>query len=95
MILCGNPLCVNPVWYEISPLVTCFFRYDDLANRITEDSIQLTNEAGLREYFDPVTGAGCGGRQFSWTAAMCLAWLDRGAALEMGHKMSGPKKHLE
>ncbi|KAG0570884.1 hypothetical protein KC19_6G194700 [Ceratodon purpureus] len=88
----------GPVWLIINWMISNGLRhygYDDLANRITEDSIQLTNEAGLREYFDPVTGAGCGGRQFSWTAAMCLAWLDRGAALEMGHKMSGPKKHLE
>jgi hypothetical protein len=50
--------------------------------------------AGLREYFDPVTGDGAGGTNFSWTAAMCLAWLDRNAVIAIGHKMSGPKDYL-
>ena len=73
----------------------CFCRYEELAERIKQDSFELTNKAGLREYFDPLTGDGCGGRQFSWTAAMCLAWLDRPAAIGIGHKLSGPQKQLE
>lgn len=75
--------------------IDCLRRYEELANRIKQDSIDLTSKAGLREYFDPMTGDGCGGKQFSWTAAMCLAWLDRPAAIAIGHKLSGPKKHLD
>lgn len=70
-------------------------RYDDLAQRIYDDSVALTSNAGLREYFDPQTGDGAGGELFSWTAAMCLAWLDRPSAIAIGHKMSGPKIHLD
>ncbi|KAG0627568.1 hypothetical protein M758_2G211000 [Ceratodon purpureus] len=88
----------GPVWLIINWMISNGLRhygYEELADRIKQDSIELTNKAGLREYFDPLTGDGCGGRQFSWTAAMCLAWLDRPAAIGIGHKLSGPKKQLE
>jgi len=88
----------GPVWIIINWMISNGLRhygYDELADRIKEDSKALTSKAGLREYFDPVTGDGCGGHQFSWTAAMCLAWLDRPAAIAIGHKMSGPQKHKE
>jgi hypothetical protein len=29
---------------------------------------------GPNEYFDPVTGEGAGGADFSWTAAIYLLW---------------------
>ena len=32
-------------------------------------------EQGFSEYYDPQTGAGIGGRGFSWSAALTLAWL--------------------
>eukprot|EP00897_Mesotaenium_endlicherianum_P000330 jgi/Mesen1/10298/ME000079S09719 len=87
----------GPVWIIINWMISNglkHYGYFDLADRIKQDSLELTGTAGLLEYFDPVTGQGAGGHHFSWTAAMCLAWLDRpGAAI--GHKMSGPKKHLE
>ncbi|XP_024386377.1 mannosylglycerate hydrolase MGH1 [Physcomitrium patens] len=88
----------GPVWLIINWMISNGLRhygYEELANRIKQDSIDLTSKAGLREYFDPMTGDGCGGKQFSWTAAMCLAWLDRPAAIAIGHKLSGPKKHLD
>ncbi|KAJ7178898.1 hypothetical protein O6H91_22G068300 [Diphasiastrum complanatum] len=87
----------GPVWIIMNWMISNGLRhygYDELADRIKDDSISLTTKAGLREYFDPLTGDGAGGRNFSWTAAMCLAWLDRPAAIAIGHKMSGPKKHL-
>lgn len=71
-----------------------FSRYDALANRIKDDSIALTSESGLFEYFNPVTGEGEGGHDFSWTAAMSLAWMDRPAAIAVGSKMHGPKKEV-
>ncbi len=91
-------LCTNLTffffWCKTLILSTQLHRYDELADRIRNDSIELTNMAGLREYFDPVTGDGAGGTNFSWTAAMCLAWLDRNAVIAIGHKMSGPKDYL-
>jgi hypothetical protein len=35
-------------------------------------------ERGFSEYYDPRTSAGIGGQQFSWSAALTLAWLTSG-----------------
>ena len=53
-----------------------YYGLHDLADRIEENSRKLVNTHGLYEYYNPVTGSGAGGGYFSWTAAMCLAWLD-------------------
>jgi hypothetical protein len=47
----------------------------DLAGRLAADMAGLVAEAGLREYFDPLTGAGLGGEGFAWTAALLLDML--------------------
>jgi hypothetical protein len=46
---------------------------DALARRIKADTARLVT-GGFREYFDPLTGSGLGGGQFSWTAAIALYW---------------------
>ena len=64
-----------------------------LVNWLVADGLQRTGDgaqaAGLRaatrtlvehgysEYYDPRTSAGIGGRAFSWSAALTLAWLTR------------------
>ena len=42
---------------------------------IKNDTIQLVKKNGMAEYFDPITGIGLGGRDFSWTAAIHLELL--------------------
>ena len=49
----------------------------DLAGVLAADMVSLAAGAGLREYFDPTTGAGLGGAEFTWTAALLLDVLDR------------------
>ena len=44
----------------------------DLAARVRNDTIDLINEHGMAEYFDPHDGDGLGGMDFSWTAAVYL-----------------------
>jgi hypothetical protein len=44
----------------------------DLAARVRNDTINLINEHGMAEYFDPRDGDGLGGMDFSWTAAVYL-----------------------
>jgi hypothetical protein len=44
----------------------------DLADRLAADMAGLVAAAGLREYFQPITGAGLGGTGFTWTAALLL-----------------------
>ncbi|NIA71779.1 neutral trehalase [Pelagibius litoralis] len=48
--------------------------YDDRAARIAEASARAIRQSGFWEYFDPITGQGLGGDDFTWTAAMWLAW---------------------
>ena len=46
-----------------------------LANKIKNDTIQLVRKNGMAEYFDPISGVGLGGKDFSWTAAIHLELL--------------------
>lgn len=45
-----------------------------LAERIRLDTLRLIKKSGFFEYFDPITGDGHGGTDFTWTAAIYLAW---------------------
>jgi glycogen debranching enzyme len=71
----------GPVWVIINWMITDGLRaygYEDLALRVEADTYELLVSHGINEYYDPVTGAAAGGKLFSWTAAMCLAWLSKG-----------------
>ena len=45
-----------------------------------QESIELINEGGFAEYYDPMTGEPCGGGRFTWTAAMVIEFLDLAGA---------------
>ena len=67
----------GPIWLVINYMLARGFRetgHTDWATRITQDSRQLISENGFHEAFSPLTGSGTGGNDFSWTAAMWLAW---------------------
>ena len=74
----------GPVWCIMNMMIAEGFRAGgeaDLAERIKADTAALISRAGFHEYFDPLTGAGLGGDQFSWTASVALSWpLIKGAA---------------
>ncbi len=72
-----GPVWINTNWLLYHGLQ----RYDmvDLAAKIRKDSLDLLTEFGFYEYFDPRKGAatsGYGTSQFSWSAALCLDWLE-------------------
>lgn len=70
----------GPVWPFMNRLVAVgFARYgfDDIAQRIKRDTRALIERGGFREYFNPQTGEGLGGGDFSWTAAAWLVWAGR------------------
>ena len=70
----------GPVWLVINRLVAegfAAYGNSDLAERLRIESHQLALAHGLREYFNPLTGEGLGGADFSWSAAMWLAWAGR------------------
>ncbi len=68
----------GPVWQHINLLVARGLQeqgHSELAERIRADSLALFENAGFHEYFHPNTGAGLGGKDFSWTAATYLHWM--------------------
>ena len=74
----------GPVW-----LVTNYMIADgaaahapDLAAAIIRSSLELIEQSGFAEYYDPLDGAPCGGGHFSWTAAMVLEFLAMGSGSE-------------
>lgn len=70
----------GPVWAIINWYVIEGLRRNarpDLADRIERGMVVAMERAGFAEYFDPVTGEGCGGNAFSWTAAAYLLMTRR------------------
>jgi len=47
----------------------------ETAELIIRSSLELIEQSGFAEYYDPVTGEPCGGGRFTWTAAMVLEFL--------------------
>ena len=47
----------------------------DMAVSLRSSTVSAIETEGFAEYFDPITGEGCGGLGFSWTGAayLCLA----------------------
>ncbi|MEM7442015.1 MAG: trehalase family glycosidase [Pseudomonadota bacterium] len=70
----------GPAWFVVNYLIVDGLSRAgevDLAKRITESSLELAERGDLSEYYDPHTGRGLGGGEFTWTAAMVLEFLKR------------------
>ncbi|MBM7069654.1 trehalase family glycosidase [Actibacterium sp. 188UL27-1] len=68
----------GPIWPQMNFMIAMGLREQgeaQLADRMQSDLTRLIEASGFWECFNPVTGAGCVGSDFSWTAAMWLAWL--------------------
>ena len=68
----------GPVWLIVNYLIYLGLKEADeheLANRLLKDSIALIQHFGFSEYYNPITGAPCGGSEFTWTAAMVIEFL--------------------
>jgi len=48
------------------------YGYRDIAEQIRQGILELAANHGFREYYDPFTGEGLGGKSFSWTAALVI-----------------------
>jgi glycogen debranching enzyme len=65
----------GPVWAVVNWMIADGFASNGeaaLAAAIHDQTRRLIAEAGFSEYFDPTTGEGIGGADFSWTAAIYL-----------------------
>jgi len=67
----------GPVWAVVNYMIgkgLAEAGYDAEAARIRNDTLALIEKNGFYEAFSPVDGTGSGGDDFSWTAAIWLAW---------------------
>ena len=67
----------GPSWAIINFLVArglAEFGFAGKAQRIRESTRAAVQKSGFYEYFNPQTGEGYGGNNFTWTAAIWLAW---------------------
>ena len=65
----------GPVWHVVNWMIGLGLHAageTTLADRILADTRRMVQERGFAEYFDPRDGAGLGGSDFSWTAAIWL-----------------------
>lgn len=67
----------GPTWPMMNALIAMGFEScgrDDLAGRLQRETRRLIAGRGFNEYYDPMDGTPCGGSDFTWTAAVWLAW---------------------
>lgn len=72
----------GPLWCQVNYMVSRGLAeagHGALADRVRDDLAAVIAKSGFYECFDPITGAGCIGTDFSWTAALWLAWASPNA----------------
>lgn len=70
----------GPLWPQMNTIIAKGLGEQGetgLADRVRTDLTTCIRKSGFRECFDSVSGAGCIGTNFSWTAAMWLAQAGR------------------
>lgn len=68
----------GPVWLHINWMIAegaIDYGYPAIGQQLRDTSVRCIQSAGFWEYFDASSGNGCGGDNFSWTAAIALHWL--------------------
>jgi hypothetical protein len=70
-----GPAWVNMNWMIARGLEEAGLRRE--AMRLAEETVDLVARAGFHEYFDARTGAGIGGGEFTWSAALVIDLLRR------------------
>jgi hypothetical protein len=68
-----GPTWLNTNWMIIDGLKR--YGYKHHAEALIESSLELVEEGGFYEYFNPISGKPLGARNFSWSAAVALDWL--------------------
>lgn len=67
----------GPVWAVVNYMIGTGLAeagHDGEAERVQADTRAMMNQTGFFEAYSPIDGSGSGGDDFSWTAAIWLAW---------------------
>jgi hypothetical protein len=70
----------GPCWPVVNALMAIGLRdagRHDLEPRLRGETAALIEKHGFYEYFDPMDATPCGGKDFTWTAAIWLTWAGR------------------
>jgi glycogen debranching enzyme len=70
----------GPTWFNTNWLIADGLRrygYKDHADALIEGSLELAEQSGFYEYYNPLSGDPLGASNFSWTAAVTIDWLKR------------------
>ncbi|MXW96393.1 MAG: hypothetical protein F4110_13415 [Acidimicrobiaceae bacterium] len=70
----------GPVWCMVNYMISTGLAelgQPDWAERLRADTAALITASGIPESFDPMTGGPVGGSNFTWTAALWLAWASK------------------
>ena len=68
----------GPIWLIVDWMIAdglAAYGRADLADRLRRDALELVRRSGFCEYFDPMTGEGLGGANFTRTSSTTLFWL--------------------
>ena len=79
----------GPVWSVMNYMIYEGLENENefkLAEKIKNDTINLVENNGMAEYFDPQSGDGLGGKDFSWTAAVHLELLKEKIDIKLRNK---------
>lgn len=75
----------GPTWGIVNTLIAIGLRdmgHAEQAEKIRKDTATLIAKSGFAEYFNPNDGSPAGGMDFTWTAAIWLAWASPNAKIE-------------
>jgi neutral trehalase len=67
----------GPVWPQMNYMTALGLAEQgeiELAQKVRDDLCRAIEKSGFWECFNPLTGEGCVGANFSWTAAVWLSW---------------------
>ncbi|MGI9363779.1 MAG: amylo-alpha-1,6-glucosidase [Rhizobiaceae bacterium] len=68
----------GPTWLIVNYMISDGLRQGgqtEISQLIDASSLRLIKESGFAEYYDPKTAEPCGGKTFTWTAAMVIEIL--------------------
>ncbi|HGG04463.1 MAG TPA: hypothetical protein ENK28_03305 [Aliiroseovarius sp.] len=77
----------GPAWGIVNTLLAIGLAemgHDKQAEKLRVDTAALIEKSGFAEYFNPLDGSPAGGKDFTWTAAIWLAWASPTIASERG-----------
>lgn len=69
-----GPTWLNTNWMVVDGLRR--YGYDDHADALVDTTLELVKRSGCFEYFDPINGTPAGAKNFSWTAALTIDFLN-------------------